>query len=136
MNKHYGQVVEKVIRRNGYSISELARSMEVNRRSVYNWFNQKRLNTEIIHRIAGVLNHDFSNELPELFTAKTVVEESGALITDQSLNTQQINLQTGEAYWKDKYIVLLERYNELLAKKIEMNTMQTNKIPTQLYQKT
>ena len=126
MEKHYGHMVEKVIRRNGYSISELARSMDVNRRSVYNWFNQKRLKSEIIYRIANVLEHDFSNELPELFTAKTFSDMAHNK-PNQEVNMQQINMQTGEAYWKDKYIILLERYNELLAKKIEMNALQANK---------
>jgi len=51
MDKHYGQIVELIIRKKGYSISELARLSYVNRRSVYNWFNQKYLKPEIIYRI-------------------------------------------------------------------------------------
>jgi transposase-like protein len=51
MDKHYGQIVELVIRKGGYSISEIARLTLINRKSVYNWFNQKYLKPEIIYRI-------------------------------------------------------------------------------------
>jgi hypothetical protein len=67
MEMHYGQIVEQIIRRKGYSISELARLTKVNRRSVYNWFNQKQLKPEIIFRIGTVVNYDFSAEFPGLF---------------------------------------------------------------------
>lgn len=121
MNKHYGQIVEKVIRRNGYSISEIARLMHVNRRSVYNWFNQKRLKTDIIFRVAAILKYDFSVEFPELFTPEDFIK------LDSNVNWQKADSepsadQPGEIQWKDKYITLLERYNELLAKNLDANT--------------
>lgn len=115
MDKHYGQIVEKVIRRNGFSISELARLLNVNRRSFYNWFDQKDLKPEIIFRIISVLDYDFQSEFSELFTA----EEFEMLKT--SSNPQTSKDVTGvqeEANWKNKYIDLLERYNELLVKEI------------------
>lgn len=128
MELHHGQIVERVIRRNGYSISELARLTKVNRRSVYNWFNQKRLKPELIYRIGSVLNYDFSIEFPELFST----DEYEQFIASSSF-TEQLNKQKDEpsdpapppaldvsvdqenpTYWKDKYIDLLERYNQFL----------------------
>ncbi|WP_345952722.1 helix-turn-helix transcriptional regulator [Mucilaginibacter sp. PAMB04168] len=120
MNKHYGQIVEKVIRRDGYSISELARLMNVNRRSVYNWFNKKRLKTDIVFRIGGVLNYDFSTEFPELFRAN----EFGYLSDNAPVQMAHDEVQTEPTFdkqWKDKYIVLLEKYNELLTQSIQVN---------------
>ncbi|MDB5019809.1 MAG: hypothetical protein JWQ28_936, partial [Pedobacter sp.] len=46
MSKHYGQILERAIRRNGNSISDVARLLNINRRSVYNWFNQAQLRPE------------------------------------------------------------------------------------------
>jgi transcriptional regulator with XRE-family HTH domain len=123
MNKHYGQIIEKVIRRDGYSISELAKLMDVNRRSVYNWFCKKRLKSDIIFRIGEVLSYDFSNEFPELFkdgefsflyNNVTILKEETEVVAE--------NL---EDHWKDKYIILLEKYNELLTQSLLVNGRRT-----------
>lgn len=105
MDKHYGQIVELTIRKQGFSISELARLANINRKCVYNWFNQKYLKPEIIHRIGGFINHDFSVEFPELFTAEDFIPD---------LNDSLIPDAEGKVMWKDRYIDLLEKYNHLL----------------------
>jgi transposase-like protein len=51
MSQHHGQAVEKIIRRGGHSITKVARIMNVNRRSVYNWFDQVVLRQEIKIRL-------------------------------------------------------------------------------------
>lgn len=114
MNAHHGQIIEKVIRRNGYSISELARLTKVNRRSVYNWFNQRNLKSDIIYRIGSVLNYDFSNEFPDLF----INAHSGEPIPVIKANFDAIDGRN-DLYWKDKYIQLLEKYNDLLIKFVD-----------------
>jgi len=117
--EHYGQIVERVIRRDGYSISELARLMNVNRRSVYNWFKQKRLKPEIIHRISVILEYDFSKDCPQLPALITVGK-----ISEQPV-TQVVVLPTEDREndtWKDLYIVLLENYNGLLKNSFERLT--------------
>jgi len=116
---HHGQIIEKVVRRNGHSISDVARLTNVNRRSVYNWFNQQQLKPEIIYRIGCVINHDFSVELPQLFTSedfekgfrKTSFLNIASEETEESLNKEN---------WKDKYIELLERYNTILLSKVSV----------------
>ncbi|QJD95631.1 helix-turn-helix transcriptional regulator [Mucilaginibacter robiniae] len=116
MEKHYGQVIEKVIRRNGYSISELAQMMNVNRRSIYNWFEQRRLKAEVISRMGEVLKYDFSNEFPELFSPETFAKDGAAKAIHKD---GEANGETpAEISWKDKYISLLEKYNDLLVKKL------------------
>ncbi|TWR30916.1 hypothetical protein FPZ43_00080 [Mucilaginibacter pallidiroseus] len=105
MDKHYGQIVELTIRKKGFSISELARLADINRKCVYNWFNQKYLKPDIIHRIGHFINHDFSVEFPELFTADDFIKPLDDLASD--------NVEGGPV-WKDRYIDLLEKYNNLL----------------------
>ncbi|GGH18300.1 hypothetical protein [Mucilaginibacter phyllosphaerae] len=109
MDKHYGQIVEYVVRKKGYSITDLAKAILVNRRSIYNWFNQKQLKSDIIYRIGYAIKHDFSNEFPELFCTedfKSVYKTAKPFIA----------YHTGED-WKSKYLILLEKYNLMLLKK-------------------
>jgi transcriptional regulator with XRE-family HTH domain len=117
MELHYGQIVERTIRRKGYSISELARLTKVNRRSVYNWFNQKQLKPEIIFRIGTVVNHDFSTEFPGLFPDEELNRQNKFVVYNNPAQTAGTDLNF--TYWKDKYIDLLEKYNQLLLLCIE-----------------
>jgi len=113
MDKHYGEIIERTIRRNGYSISELARLMKINRRSIYNWFNQPKFKPEIIFKIGCALKHDFSTEFPELFSSD---EFQKAFNNSKLLNTEFLVEEREKInYWKDKYINLLEEYNQILS---------------------
>ncbi|MBL4678623.1 MAG: helix-turn-helix domain-containing protein [Mucilaginibacter sp.] len=116
MDKHYGQIVELVIRKGGYSISEIARLTVINRKTVYNWFNQKYLKPEIIYKIGCVINHDFSVEFPELFTKDHFSKQNKEVF----MNTQggSNNEMPENIAWKDRYIALLEKYNNLLVKRL------------------
>lgn len=104
MSIHHGKIIEKVIRRNGHSITDIARLARVNRRSVYNWFDQKNLRPNIILSIGSAINYDFSQDIPDL------PEENP--LSDQ---------QAEDNVWKEKYIRLLEKHNELLQQRLESN---------------
>ena len=112
MENHNGHILEMLIRKKGYSISEIARVTHVNRRTVYNWFNQKYLKTEIIYRIGMILKHDFSVEFPNLFT-KEDFKETGTYKEPESNDPIFWELPTHHV-WKDRYISLLEQYNKML----------------------
>lgn len=111
MELHHGQTIERIIRRNGYSITELARLTGVNRRSVYNWFNQRHLKPEVIYRIGVVINYDFSSLFPGLFPKDDFMQA-------QKMEIEQVGeinpLSKEDSSFKDKYIELLEKHNELL----------------------
>ncbi|MEJ2883484.1 helix-turn-helix domain-containing protein [Pedobacter sp. GR22-6] len=105
---YMGQVLEGAIRKKGQNISELARLLEVNRRTVYHWFKQEELSQQTVEKLGAVLKHDFSKEFPDLFK-----ENSQARSNSEDLNIE--DLKEKEEYWKNKYIALLERYADLLA---------------------
>jgi lambda repressor-like predicted transcriptional regulator len=110
MSEHHGETIEKVIRREGHSLTDLAIQIGVNRRSVYNWFLQRRLKPEIIVKIGKAIKHDFSVEFPQQFvSADFEVPLPSAPLMDTT-NNEKINV------WKEKYIDLLERYNFILGK--------------------
>ena len=124
MNIHTGKIVERAVRRNRVSISELARRMRVNRRSVYNWFNQESLRLDIICKIGYVLGHDFSVDLPEAFG------ERGFEIMERLVDSVDENepaYPNSVHFWMTKYISLLEKYNELLAQTQTNDPDATNK---------
>jgi hypothetical protein len=117
MDTHRGQIIEMVIRREGYSISELARLAKVNRRSVYYWFNQQYLKTEIIYQIGVYIKHDFSIEFPHIFKPEDFKQLNTFGSRGIAANSPHEHVD-GE-YWKNKYLDILEKYNQLLIKSTE-----------------
>lgn len=114
MEKHYGQIVEYRVRKNGYCISDLARATNVNRRSIYNWFDQKYLKVEIIYKIGCVIRHDFSQEFPEIFASEDfkIIHQ---VPDSQAYYKHEYSSKENEI-WKNKYLHLLEIFNEMLIK--------------------
>ena len=101
-----GRLLERVIRKKGLNISELARAIGVHRRSLYNWFAEPELKVEILEKISEAIGHDFSAEFPTTFIKKPEPANPDQVIKD-------------DEFWKNKYIDLLERYSDLLSKNKE-----------------
>jgi transcriptional regulator with XRE-family HTH domain len=123
MELHHGQTIERIIRRNGFSITELARLTNVNRRSVYNWFNQRHLKPEIIYRIGAVIKHDLSSVFPSLYQYDEFIQQDMAANNAEETVSQETAAEGN--VWKDKYIELLERHNQLLLAYFERSNSAT-----------
>jgi lambda repressor-like predicted transcriptional regulator len=106
MAAHQGDIIERIIRRQGHSISDLAKLTGVNRRSIYNWFLQPRLKPENIIKLGQAIGHDFSEQFPGQFVSEDFIALERS--TTPTLEDQKIDV------WKEKYIDLLERYSLLL----------------------
>jgi transcriptional regulator with XRE-family HTH domain len=109
---HYGQIVERIVRRDRMGISEIARKLDISRRTLYNWFETKKLNIDIICQIGFVIGHDFSKEFPEEFANKV-----NTVNTDRFAGALSTKEQPRDAiyYWMDRYIKLLEKFNDVLS---------------------
>lgn len=123
MNIHLGNVLEQVLRMERVGISELSRKLKVSRRTIYNWFEQENLNIQILLEVGNVIGHDFNAELPE-----AVMRNHRHL-----LNTEDISLVKGADvdnnsvyFWMNKYVNLLEKYNDLLKNISENSTLNRN----------
>lgn len=118
MKLHQGETIEKVIRRDGQSISDVARILGINRRSLYNWFTHKVLKDEIIYKVGHAIKHDFSVEFPEKFkTDDFVFNLSHTLFKPgQSIKDEPMLVDGESINWRDKYIALLEEHSKLLTK--------------------
>lgn len=112
MPLHHGQLIERIVRKHGLSISEVARLVNVNRRSVYNWFTLQSLKSEVIYQIGHAIRHDFSVEFPDLFKPEDFVFKTKAPVSVE-IKISQIEIEK-ELLWKEKYLDILERYQKLL----------------------
>jgi transposase-like protein len=111
MKLNAGEIVEHAVRRQNVNISELSRKMKVNRRTLYNWFQQKSLNADVISEIGQVINYDFSKD----FTEELI---NSRLKSKERISHPKTAKDYGHSesvhYWMEKYICLLEDYKKLL----------------------
>jgi hypothetical protein len=112
MERHHGRVIELTIRKKGLNITEVPRLSNVNRRTVYNWFNQKYVKPDIMYQLGQTIKHDFSAELPDLFSKGDFKDHPRA--TQMGGGGLQPEESPGNQIWKDRYLTLLENYNKLL----------------------
>ncbi|AMR32451.1 hypothetical protein A0256_13965 [Mucilaginibacter sp. PAMC 26640] len=107
MERHDGNILGYVLRKNGFSITELAAAANVNRRTIYNLFQQRILKWIFIHGVGRTIKHDFSIEFPEHFTRYDFTFEA---LDTQATNILDDPLINDSNDWKEKYISLLEAY--------------------------
>jgi AcrR family transcriptional regulator len=100
-----GQLLERVVRRKGLNISELAAALGITRRTLYNWFKLEVIDEVTMNRISSVIVYDLVSD-----TSKPTI-----VIEVVDATPKQNNAEKDAAYWQDRYIDLLERYSELLA---------------------
>jgi len=103
-----GAIIEKVIRRSSVNITALAKTLHVERKTIYNWFHSATLPIDTIIKLAKALKYDFSAEFPEYrnFFKHAIIEVSTAELA--------INPTIKGKYWKARYLDVLEKYNQLL----------------------
>jgi AcrR family transcriptional regulator len=110
--RHHGEIIEYFVRRSPMGISAISRELNISRRTLYNWFENKVLPDSIIGQLGRVIDHDFNKEFPDLFLNKKLID-SGTSNYDQSYGESKDAI-----YWMNKYIELLEAINKnLLLKK-------------------
>ncbi|MBL4678833.1 MAG: hypothetical protein JKY70_21970 [Mucilaginibacter sp.] len=110
MNNHQGQIIEYVVRKNSFNVSNLALQLGINRRTLYNYFGSPSIKPSVILQIGGILRHDFSKEFPNMFTN----EEFQKMLNSGPKFNLGIQESVEDDFYKEKYLSLLEEYNELL----------------------
>lgn len=73
---------------------------------MYLMFGNPQIDLDTILRIGKAIHHDFSGEIKELKTVNTSAFD----------DPQEPYKDPSQDYWKNKYMKLLEDYNELLKK--------------------
>jgi hypothetical protein len=108
--KHHGEVVENAVRGSAYPISKLADKLGVTRQTVYNLFSTPVIHWDRLKEIGEIINYDFGKDLkfPGIRTYQYPENESIPVFRDSAEEA---------AYWRNKYIKLLEEHSKLLSKK-------------------
>ena len=101
--QHRGEIIKVAVYKSGFPITELAKRMEKSRRWVYLLFENPIVSIDTLLQIGTIIHYDFSDEIETL---------KPHVINDTAINYNKV-----ETYWKNKYLKLLEEYNELLKKK-------------------
>ncbi|MBP6755269.1 MAG: CRISPR-associated protein Cas4 [Bacteroidia bacterium] len=101
--QHRGEIIKEAVYKSGFPITELAKRMGKSRRWVYLLFDNPTVSIDTVLQIGAIIHYDFSDEIET--------------IKPHVLNDSAINYSKEEVYWKNKYLKLLEEYNELLKKK-------------------
>jgi transcriptional regulator with XRE-family HTH domain len=101
--QHRGEIIKEAVYKSGFPITELAKRMGKSRRWVYLLFENPIVSIDTILQIGLIIHYDFSDKIETL--------------KPNVLNDTSLSYFKEEAYWKNKYLKLLEEYNELLKKK-------------------
>ena len=100
--QHRGEIIKEAVYKSGFPITELAKRMKKSRRWVYLLFENPLVSIDTILEIGSIIHYDFSEEIEVL--RPNILNEAISLYSKE------------EDYWKNKYLKLLEEYNELLKK--------------------
>lgn len=90
-----------------YSLTKLTQRLGKSRRWIYHAFENPILSIDVVLEISKIIHHDFSDEITELkrFNSGVKAQNGNSYIENESVD-----------YWKNKYLVLLEKYNAMLEK--------------------
>jgi len=117
--KHRGKIVEKIIRKSGYSLTALAKKLNISRNTLYNKFEKQNLSYRFIIEIGHIIHHDFAEDFSDM------AQEIG-LMGEPPTHTIY-----GDTFdlWKAerKYILLLEKYTQLILTLVKVSNTNTSK---------
>lgn len=108
--KKRGKIIESVVRKSNIPIAQVARKLGYERTAPYQHFKKDDLDLGIVLQYGKALNHDFSTDLPELLDYVSTVQEPLSSYKSMTLS----EALSERDYWKDKYIKLLEKHNDMI----------------------
>jgi transcriptional regulator with XRE-family HTH domain len=95
---HRGEIVEKFVRKSGYSLSKLADKLHISRNTLYNRFSNANLSYRFIQEIGVIINYDFSFDFPEMPKDEQATGDKNSMLR----------------HIENKYSILLEKHIKLL----------------------
>jgi len=111
MRIHKGHILEQAIRRSEYPITLLAKKIGKSRKHIYDLFEKDHIPIDTILQVGLIINHDFSEEIKELTNIPQ--DYKYAVLNEPE------SVKNSSAYWRGKYLELLERHQLLLEEQFE-----------------
>lgn len=96
--QHRGEIIKIAVYKSGFSITYLAKRLKKSRRWIYLIFERKDVSLDLILQIGIIIHYDFTEEINALKTIS---------------NNKNVD-NKNSIFWKNKYLTLLETFNELL----------------------
>jgi hypothetical protein len=94
MKNHRGELLKKGVYESGYPITKLAKKMGKSRKWIYLLFQRNNVSIDILKEIGTIIHYDFIEADKE----------------------KCISTVYNEELWKNKYLTLLEEFNDFLKK--------------------
>lgn len=121
-----GEILQEAIKNSGISITRIVDELGITRPTIYRKFKDETLDYNFVKRIGEIIGHDFSHEFTSLHQTAlpfnvTPVIHNTPVTTDKHVTHKPHVTPSVEAdslkqlmQLQQKYIALLEAYNELL----------------------
>ncbi|UYZ62228.1 helix-turn-helix domain-containing protein [Hymenobacter weizhouensis] len=125
---HQGEILQEAIKNSGISITRIVEELGITRPTIYRKFKDETLDASFVKRVGEIIQHDFSHDftLPLQAVIPFTVSNTVSHVTNHTervTNTRTPVSSNTEAdslkqlmLLQQKYIALLEAYNELLLK--------------------
>ena len=104
---HRGEVLQNAVRNSDLSITPVTKRAGYSRGSYYHHISLPDLPYEIIDKYGKAIGHDFTEDFPEMIRSMNIAEP-------QVPYTSPAQLKRALEECREKYMRLLEKYNELL----------------------
>lgn len=98
---HVGHTVENAVRSSGMSITAISHKLNVSRKTIYNYFEDPELDLKIVQRFEKILH-------------TSIISKDQLMVNYDNPEGMPLTAEKEAAYWRAKYIDLLERYTQLL----------------------
>ena len=110
---HRGEALQAAISNSDLTIKQITTRARFSRSSYYNHIADPNLPFEVLIKYGKVIKHDFTQEIPGMEKYQFSDE-----ITPRPQPKTFDEAIADRDYWRDKYIALLERYNNVIEQKI------------------
>jgi len=107
--QHRGEIIKAAVYKSGFPITELAKRLGKSRRWIYLMFENNSVSLDLVLQIGKIIHYDFASEIKEFSPTQKLYKDSSI---NSELEEESIE------FWKNKYLKLLEEYNELLKNRI------------------
>lgn len=125
---HQGEILQEAIKQSGISITRIVEDLGITRPTIYRKFKEEVLDYSFVKKVGNIIGHDFSQDFtsiqsPVLPLGVTQASHVSAVTPDKAVTARPSVTPSVEPdslkqlmQLQQKYIALLEAYNELLLK--------------------
>jgi AcrR family transcriptional regulator len=114
-----GEVLKNIIYRymqvNGISLTALAKKAGYDQSTPYKHFEKDDLPDYVLIRWGKAMNYDMTKDFPDLLESMDMVSEPPI---EMSYAKKENDLEKQIDHWRNQYISILQRYNQLLEGKL------------------